>query len=71
MLATVLACEVLASVEVRVDVVVGMVGHGVCGCGGGWDDGVNGQRKTRVEDMVVCVSEEHGAHLGYESPRNC
>ena len=27
MLATVLACEVLASVEVRVVVVVGMVGH--------------------------------------------
>ena len=71
MLATVLACEFLASVEVRVVVVVGMVGHGVCECGGGWEDGVNRHKNTRGEDMVVCVSEEHGAHLWYESPKNC
>ena len=31
--------------------------------GGIWDDGVNGQRKTRGEAMNVGVGEKHGAHL--------
>ena len=31
---------------------VGRVGYGVSGLVGGvWDDGVNGQRKTRCDDM--------------------
>ena len=31
--------------------------------GGGWGDGVNGQRKTRGEAMDIGVGEVHGAHI--------
>ena len=36
-----------------------------------WDDGVNGQRKTRGEAMVVGANDKHGAHLRCESQENC
>ena len=38
------------------------VGYGVR-AGGGWDDGVNGQRKTRGEAMDIAVGKMHGAHI--------
>ena len=35
-----------------------------CGyVGGGLDDGVNGQRKTRGEAMDIGVGEMHGSHI--------